>query len=74
MAKGSRKGQRQSNYSNKKRQAVSRSRGARREAHFDAGLSAERWCVPEKVHKDRKDKRKNRRVIREQAINDSRED
>jgi hypothetical protein len=65
----SRKGNRQNNYSSKgKQDAIKRSKSARRDAHFAAGLPLSEWTPGKKVHKKKKDKRQNRRTRRQNAI------
>ena len=66
-----RKGKRQSNFGNKKKQAIKRSRSARRQAHFESGRSLQEWNPGSKAHKNKRDKRQTRTTRKKAAIRDS---
>lgn len=63
----SRKGNRANNHQNK----TAGYRGEDRKQHFADGGSLAEWRGTHTVHKNKKDKRQNRRTRRQQAIRDS---
>jgi hypothetical protein len=65
----SKKGNRANNHQN-----TSGSRGEDRKKHFADGGSLAEWRGTHTVHKNKKDKRQNRRTRRQQAIRDSIDD
>lgn len=42
-----------------------------RQAHFDSGGSPEEWIGRHTIHKNKKDKRKNRALVKKLAIKES---